>query len=993
MRKYKWNLLVFALLCALSLCSGQLLAQKPVSGIVKDKNSVPLRGVSVFIKGKTNGVVTNDSGRYTITVMPGDNTLVFSATGFKTVETSVEALAEAGVVLNDDYAKLDEVVVVGYGTQKRREVTGAVATIKAENFTAGAIRDVSEAIRGKVAGLNITTGSGNPSDGSEINLRGFASLQGSTAPLILINGIPGGFNTVAPEDIASIDVLKDASAAAIYGTRGANGVILITTKSAGSEVPTTVTYTGYGSVSSFAKKAKFLTADKMRSLKAQGVSMNMTDLGNSVNWLDSISQTGNMHNHNLSLKGGNRRSSYVANVNYNKQNGVFKKTFNEELKVSLDLYHYMFNDRVKLNMNVIRAYQKVSAVNALFAGIGAIDNPYRQAVNHNPTDTVRNADGSWHESTTPMQYYNPLALINETRGETTTDWTRFAGNIGVNILKGWDVNLLLSTHRTSGYGGYYKTWQHYTTTLNNMNGVASLSTSRSKTDNLEFTTTYRKNLGLHQFTLLGGYSYQYYVTDGFGAYNYNFQNDVFSYNNIGAGLAIQDNRASMNSYKNSNKLVGFLGRLNYAFDNRFNLMASLRREGSSKFGANHKWGNFSSVSAGWTISNEAFMKNVRGINLLKLRAGWGVTGIAPSSSYLSLSTYVYSGLYQNGDDLIYTLKPGSNPNPDLRWEKSTELNIGLDFSLLNDRLSGSVDVYDKQTKDLLWEYPVPTPPNFYSTTIANVGKISNKGVEILLNAVPVKTKNFRWNASLTVSHNTNKLLSLSNDLYKIDKDRLDYGAITEPISMNSHRIDVGKSLGNFYGFKAVDVTDDGYWIVEAADGKRKKLETTMYTQDEYKQYLGNGLPKFTGGFSNTFTYKRFDLGVVLTGAFGYKILNGQRMFYENPTIQYNVLESAYDKVFGKAVLKNPQAFVSYYLENGNYVKVDNITFGYSPKLVPNKYIKSLRMYASGSNLGYFTSYKGIDPEIARPDPKTAGIDDRNKYPTIKTFTVGVIATF
>lgn len=977
----------------LPLFGAQLLrAQKTISGTIKDKSSAPVRGVTVLVKGKSNGVISNDSGRYTINVLPADRTLVFSAAGFKTFETGIDTFSKTDIVLADDIAKLDEVVVVGYGTQKRREVTGAVATIKAENFTPGAVRDVSEVIRGKVAGLTITSGSGNPSGTSYVTLRGFASLQGASTPLILINGIPGNFNTVAPEDIASIDVLKDASAAAIYGTRGANGVILITTKSAGNETPTSVTYSGYGSVSKFAKRAKFLTADKMRQLLAEGVTMPMKDNGASTDWLDAISRTGTMHNHNISMKGGNRRSSYVANLNYNKQDGVLKNTFNEEYKVTLDFYHYMFNDKLKINLNLIKGYQKQDAVNGLYGTLD-IDNPYRQANIHNPTDSIKTADGRWFESKTPLQYYNPVAIINETKGDLDNDWTRISGNIGLNIIKGWDANLLLSTHKNAANSGYYETWNHYSTVLNGRNGVASVTTGRSKTDNLEFTTSYKRTLAGHNFTVLAGYSYQYNVNEGSYINNYNFPTDVFTYHNIGYGLALKEGLATIGSNKNDNRLAAFLGRINYAYDNRFNVMASIRREGSSKFGVNNKWGTFPSVSTGWTVSNESFMKDIAAVNLLKLRVGWGVTGIAPGSSYLSLSTYQYGSLFKNGDDLIYTIQPARNPNPNLRWEKSTEFNFGLDFSLLNDRLSGSVDVYNKETKDLLWDYPVPSPPNFYSTTLANVGKMRNKGFEVLLNAVPIKTRDFSWNSSLTFSHNSNKLLSLSNELYQIDQNRLEFGGISEPISMISHRLDVGKSLGNFYGFKTVDITDAGLWVIETEKGERKTLNTDMYNKDEFRQYLGNGLPKYTGGWTNNFSYKAFDLGIVLTGAFSYQILNSQRMFYENPTIPYNVLESAYDKVYGKSRLKFAQSFVSYYIENGDYVKLDNITVGYTARLVQNKYIKSLRVYASGANLAYVTGYKGLDPEIQRSDVKIAGIDDRDKYPSIRTFTLGISATF
>ncbi|MNF73237.1 TonB dependent receptor [compost metagenome] len=482
------------------------------------------------------------------------------------------------------------------------------------------------------------------------------------------------------------------------------------------------------------------------------------------------------------------------------------------------------------------------------------------------------------------------------------------------------------------------------------------------------------------------------MSQGGYAYNYNFPTDAFSYNNLEEGQALLDGKAYMDSYKEDNKLIGFFGRGSYSFDNKYHLLASVRREGSSRFGDNYKWGTFPSVSAGWTISNESFLKDVSVVNNLKLRAGYGETGIIPNSSYMSQTLLNYEGYFYNNGAWVQGLVPASNPNPDLRWEKSQEINLGVDFSLLDHRISGSVDVYHKKTKDMLWDYNVPVPPYLYGVMTANVGKMENKGIEILLNTVPVKIKDFEWDSSMTFSHNENELTSLSNDLYEIEGNYINVGNTGDPISFSTHRLEVGQSIGNFWGLKSVDITDDGKWIIETKDGTRKTLNETLYNDDN-KQYLGNGIPKFNAGWTNTFKYKSFDLGVVLVGAFGFQILNYQRMFYENPTINYNMLDSSQDLVYGKAKLNYSQTYVSYYIEDGDYVKLDNVTFGYNLDVKNLKFLNSARVYASGSNLATFTDYKGIDPEIAGGNGLTAGNDSRDKYPTTRTFTLGINVNF
>ncbi|CAD0003781.1 SusC/RagA family TonB-linked outer membrane protein [Flavobacterium chungangense] len=973
-------LFLFVVFCSFS--------QQKISGKITDVNHLPLPGVSVLEKNTTNAVTSDFDGNFEITTKGNNVILVFSYVGLKRKEVQPDGKT-LNVILESDLNELTEVVVVGYGTQKKERVTSAIATIKEKDFTRGAIRDASDLIRGKVAGLTISNGSGDPAASSNISLRGVSTLQGNAGPLVLINGVPGGMNTVAPNDIASIDILKDASAAAIYGTRGANGVILITTKTVNKDIAPTITYSTFATISNFYNKADFLDATQQRNFRAQGLRIPYKDGGADTNWLDQISGSGFAQNHNLALKGGNVKTNYTVNLNYIDETGVFTNTFNKEYRFSFDVNHSMFNDKLKINLNLLNGTQNMGLSE------GTVAYAYRQAMIRNPSAPIYNSDGTYLEKEdgqTKFQYYNPVGIINETIEDRNNTWQRFTANLTLDLLPGWDVGAQFSKNKNTGLNGYAETKKHYSNTINSRNGVASRNTGTTDTDLVEITSKYHKILDKHEFTVLGGYSYQYIVNQGFSASNSDFPTDAFSYNNLGSGNALTDGLAGMGSYKDDNTLIGFFGRVNYNFNSKYDLLVSIRREGSSKFGANYQWGNFPAVSAGWSINKESFLKDVEIVNALKLRAGYGVTGVIPNDPYMSLTLYNYGDYFYNDGKWVRGLEPVSNPNPDLRWEKTTEVNIGLDFGFFNNRISGSVDVYSKKTSDMLWRYAVPRPPNIYDSTIANVGKMENKGIEILLNTIPVKTDDFLWNSSMTFSHNKNKLTSLSNNLYQIEGDYVNRGNTGDPISFDTHRLEVGQSLGNFWGLKSVDITDDGQWIVELPDGTRKTLDPSMYN-DTNKQYLGNGIPQYYAGWTNTFSYKNFDLSMVLTGAFDFQILNSQRMFYGNSKTDYNMLSSTSDKVYGKAVLNYNPTYVSYYIEQGDYVKVDNITLSYNFDVKPFKFINAMRLYVSGNNLATFTKYKGLDPEIKREDPTSQGMDNRDKYPSITGMTLGLNVTF
>lgn len=966
-----------------------VLQQKAISGKVVDSKGESIIGANIMEKGTSNGTITDFDGNFSLNVS-AKSVLQISYIGYKTQEIPVSQLkAGAVITLKEDTEVMDEVVVIGYGTQRKGDVTSAIASVKAEDFTVGKVGDAADLIKGKVAGLSIAKGSGDPNATSAIRLRGVISVNGSTTPLILIDGVEGDLSTVAPENIEAIDVLKDASAAAIYGTRGANGVILITTKTGKREAHTTASYSGYVSASQFGKKLDFMTAEDVRAGKT-----NFTDKGYDTDWLDAISRTGFTHNHNFNISGGTKQTTYSADFTYRKEDGVIMNTYAEDIRMRFDVSHWMLNDMLKVNLNMVKKWHKNSATNATATDQSNI---YRQAIARNPTAPIYNEDGSYNEDFGVNYYYNPVGMLEERLGNYTYEETRAAGNITFEPIKGWQTNLMLATSRFGAHDKGYNTSDYYGNQLNQWTGYAYHTNSESFQNNLELTSKYDLNVGKHRMNAMVGYSYQYYKYEQNYANNYNFPTDFFQWNNLGIGQALKEGKAGMGSSASENTLIGFFARVSYAYDNRYNLLVSVRREGSSKFGDNNKWGTFPSASLGWTISNEEFMKGITWLNNLKLRAGFGITGVIPNDPYISLTKYAYGSSYYYSDGKwLPGLSVSSNPNPDLRWEKSTEFNVGLDWSVLDNRLGGSIDVYNKKTTDLLFLYTVPTPPNLFNSTLANAGSVRNQGIEVAVNAVPVRTKDFEWKTVVTVSANKNKLLSLSNDMYE-SNSFTDSGGLGEPINISTHRMEEGRALGEFYGLKSVGVSENGLFLIEKPDGEVVEFSNDQLKNDEYRQYLGSGLPKVYLGWTNNLSYKNWDLSMQFTSQLGFKILNEPRAFYENNSIAYNRLKSVEEAPYGGQYTlssSQPQTFVSYYLEDGDFLKLTNLTIGYTfPIKKNNKYIKGVRAYLSGDNLFCITGYSGLDPELSNWYPTSAGIDARDKYPSIRSFTFGLNLTF
>ena len=979
---------LFLLLTLLSF-SLTALAQQKVTGKVKDSSGEPVIGASVVVKGNnTMGTITDFDGNFMLDV-PAKSVLVISYIGYVTQEVPTAGKNSLEIVLKEDTKTLDEVVVIGYGTQRKGDVTSSVASVKADNFVKGAVKDVGQLIQGKVAGLAITNPNGDPTGSTQIRLRGTNTIGGAnTAPLVLIDGIPGELGTVAPEDVESVDVLKDGSAAAIYGTRGTNGVILITTKQAKGVDINQVEYNGYVSTSLIAKKLDMLNADEFRTLYPD------QDHGADTDWIDEISRTPVSHVHNLSLMGGNSKTNYIANLNYASRQGIMKKSDFESFQGRIEVTHRMFDDKLKLKFGLFGKKNQMESTTSGGSFRGWV---YGQATRRNPTDPVRNEDGTWNENVSKFEYENPLALLYEAEGNVKKTQLRYNGNIVYNPIKDLTLSAVFSYIRDNMNRGYGETLNHISALRDGLTGWSSVGAYTKMEKLMELTAQYNKEIGAHKFSVLGGYSYNETDFEELWIDNYGFQDDYFGgWHNIGIGSALKDGKANIGSKKTPTNLIGFFGRATYSFKNRYLLMGALRYEGASQlWGTDNAWGLFPSISVGWRITEEAFMKNQKIFDDLKLRVGYGVTGSQPKDPFLGVAMLKYGSYAFVNGNWVQTIVPASNPNPDLKWEEKKETNIGLDFVSWGGRLSGSIDYYNRDVDGLIYEYGVPTPPNLYNKTMANGGTMRNRGVEVLVTVVPVQNKDFEWSTTGTFSLNSNKLISLSGSIFKSDYDYFNTGTVEYSGQVaDSHRVQVGESIGNFYGFKVVDVDSEGRWIYEDRNGELVNYKDFTHAPED-KHVIGNGLPKWYAGWNNTLRYKNFDLNVTMRGAFGFQIINGGRMNYENVKNSRfeNRLKSVNDLVFGKHTL-SPEVepeFNSYYVEDGDYWKIDNITLGYSFGQV-GKYIKSLRIYGSVLNALTITGYKGIDPEVST-DGLTPGYDTRDRYPSVRSFTFGVNVKF
>lgn len=966
-----------------------------VTGIVTDESNEPLIGVSVLTKGNSSvGTVTDVDGKYSIEVSSPGTVLVFSYLGYETTERMVGHKRTIDVVLKSSSENLDEVVVVGYGTMKKSDLTGSVSKLSSDKFKSGNELSAQQLMQGAFAGVNISQNSGKPGGSTTIRVRGGTSVNASNEPLYVIDGVPidatagasqaniGTYNNdffdqeaanplsmLNPNDIESIDVLKDASATAIYGSRGANGVIMITTKKGKAGVQQ-LNY-GYSiGFSSQAKKLDMLSGDQYRQA-CQDLGVSFNDGGENHNWQEEVMRTAMQQSHYLSFMSGGEYTNYRASLNYSDQDAIMRGSYQENYSGRININHSALDGKLKLalNMNYGETHANQAPLSSTVGSEMGSSMLYEIYV-FNPTLPVRNEDGDFND-VAPYRV-QPFSFEHELIDKRVN--RRFIGNLKAD----WNFYKPFTFEVNLGYTNNSQDRNSYISKSNllgnSTGGRVTVQRLKDYSKLLEMVLKYNQTFGQHTIDAMAGYSYQYFWNEGFTTAAYGFLTDDFKWYNIAAAQTIE----SQTSYAESNKLISFYGRVNYNYAGRYLFTATVRHDGSSRFGADHKWGTFPSFAGSWRISQEKFFKSDV-VSNLKLRASWGLTGNQEIGNYNSISTLgAASWGYIFGGEKKTVVLPQQYANPDLKWESTSQTDIGLDFGLFNNRIRGSIDWYYKKTKDLLLTVAVPSP-SLITTQLANVGAVRNTGLEIELAADLISTKDFSWDATFNFATNSNKLTSLSNSKWSGDE------VLWAPCNgqglsgQYSQLIMVGQPLGTFYGKRFIGLDENGM---------------EMYANDGESEIIGCAQPDFTYGIATTFRYKNWSLALNFRGSYGNDVYNNtaNNFMYLNSLPGRNVLASA---VTSGISPNQAKTYSSQFIEDGSFFRLDNLTIGYDFAL-PALKITNARLYFTAQNLFCLTGYSGLDPEV-NTDTSGNGASvlgvDYLSYPRSRTFLFGINVTF
>ncbi len=948
-------------------------AQKKVSGTVTDaSNGDALIGANVLVKGSGTGTITDIDGTYSLSASEGD-VLVFSYAGYTDQEVVVGASSTVNVSLSAGKL-LDEVVVVGYGTQKSKEVTGSVVSVKREDFNAGNVNSPAQLLQGRVAGLTVSRPGGDPNGGFGIRLRGLSTIGAQTEPLIIVDGVPGAsLSNIDPQDIESFDVLKDGSAAAIYGTRGSSGVILITTKK-GKKGTSNVEYNGYVSNESIAKLPAFLTTEEFKSNGG-------LDAGGATDWYDELSQSKLSQSHNLSMSGGTANTSYRASFNFRDMAGVVLNTGFKQLNGSLSLNQKAMNDKLSLSLNMILTNRDSKF---------GFPEAFRYASIANPTSKVY-LDGGAYNNPSGFDVFNPVSIVNQiNEGEKA--------EILANVTASYEI--VTGLKLTGSYakqksdilnGEYYAKNSVYRQGVAR-NGVARRITEVSDNNLYEATLGYTGEAGKLTYTLLGGISSQDFTFQGQGIEAGGFLLDAFTYNNIGASSEVLKGLASTWSYNNGYALQAQFARLNLNQDNTYFLSASVRREGSDRFGQDNKYGIFPAISAGVDISKLASLNNV---DNLKLRVGYGVTGNLPGTSYLGYSIFSPGAQFYYNGEFVPSYGPTTNANPDLKWETKSEINFGIDYSMFNSRLRGSLDVFQRTTSDLILFTRVPVPPNLAPNTWKNSAGFTTSGIELSVNYDLIKKESFSYSPTLIfTSYRTNLDKYLDNTPQAFITNLGAPGQNITDAGVGLHLLQEGSPIGQIVAPVWNGTLDNGKptFVDQNGDGKIDANDWIV---------VGNGLPDFEMSLNNAFTFGKFDANLFFRGAFGHSMVHENRAFYE---IQPAVLAAnvIHTKYFDPKV--STASYNNTHVEKADFVRLDNASIGYTLNTKGSKYFNKARLFVTGQNLFTITGYTGIDPDVRLSDtgaqdnggrlaavgnPLAPGVDRRSTYYLARTLTFGV----
>ena len=965
-----FSLLIFV------LCCGQVIAQTSVvSGTVSsaDDGSM-LVGVNIVVKNTDTGTTTNENGAFVLEGVSANDVLVLSYIGYETAEVAVSGRAIIEVTLVSTVIAGEDVVVIGYGTQSRRDVTGAISSLKEGSFTKGTNTDLQSLLQARAPGVVITANNGDIGSEPRIRIRGGTSINASNNPIIVIDGVPvnnssalpGGFTTGAgagadgtmdnplgmlnPDDIASIDILKDAASSAIYGARGGNGVILITTKE-GRPGELSLTYSASTSSSSITKKLDLMDAAGFKSY-ASSIGVDIEDGGANTDWQDEILRSAVSTNHNISFSAGTQQTQYRASISYLDQQGILLNSERQRISTRLNVRHTMLDNKLKLGLKVSPSFsnRNNTPYNQRAGYFGGV---FTNVLKFNPTYPVKNADGSYYEyATTTIR--NPVALLNEISdvGENLRVLT--SATAEYELISGLNAKVTLGLDRESYNRNIYE--PNSLPYAASIGGQASVQNTQRKNDHFNTTLNYSNS----SLNVLAGYEFQEFTNSGFGATTKGFVTDAWLYNNMGGAT---DFTTAPYSFKNQNRLVSFFGRVAYSMGGKLNVMATLRREGSSRFGDDNKWGVFPSASVGFRVTDD-----------IKLRVSYGVAGNQEIGNYRSLVTLGSGANAVIGGQLLSGVAANQLANPDLKWETTSDINFGVDFALMDNKITGSVDMYSKTTEDMLVEVNVPQPA-VVTTKLDNVGSVENSGLEFFINSVNMSTKDMSWNTSFNFSTNKNNVVSLGKDVEYIVTGQVGGAGLS---GVQAAIIKPGEAFGTFFGYELSGYDADGQEILSTDGGPL----------GDGRRILGSPHPDYTFGMTNQINFGNIDFSFYIWSVQGNEILNNTRLEYQRPSNPFNninLFSETADDVNNGLGSEAAVALTDKFIEDGSFIRLQNVTIGYTLK---TGQFKNLRFYLSADNLITLTDYSGFDPEVSTISGLAEGIDYTN-YPKAKTISFGI----
>lgn len=946
-----------------------------ITGRVLDDTKEPIIGANIVLKGTSIGAVSDINGNFKIEAPNNQEILQVSYIGYITKEVPLKGRQSVIVTLEMDVQKVSEVIVVGYGSVDKKELTSAVTAVTSKDFLQGAFSSPLSMIDGKISGVNVSNAAAaDPNSSPNIQMRGASSIEAGNTPLIIIDGMPGAdLRSVANQDIESITILKDGSAAAIYGSRAANGVILIQTKK-GKAGKVSISYDGYMDHDWVANQPEILSVDEFLSHERD------IDFGNRVDWYDQLLRKGNLgQSHYLSVSGGGENLTFRASANYKKKNGLDIGSSREEYGVRLG-----FSVKALEGLLEIQGNLSTRVINEEYVDYAV----FQQAVKLNPTHPMMDEkDPSKYSILYGFDTYNPVGSVKDREDGGDRQFSLADFKVKLNILPTLNTEVSLARQSQEYFKRVYVNSNHKESIDNMRSGRATLGQENFTDYTLEWIGNYMAAIDKHTFKVMAGYSYQEFNHRSFSAENANFPSDALSYNNLEAGdWNMAAGRLGVKSLKEKEKTIGFPARLTYNYDDTYYLTASVRYEGNSKFGANHKWGWFPAASAAWRLSNLPAIKDVKVINDLKARLSYGVTGRSGFPKYSALARYEQGGYWLNNGQWMQAWGPTNNPNLDLHWEKQISYNLGVDFALFNSKLSGSLDAYIRQGKEVISNYDAPQPPFMFDQIFTNVASTSSKGVELSVNWEVVNRKDFSYSTNIVASYTKSKLDKFSNGTYQ--KGYMDRYLLPAPGNPGyAQRLQDGVEIGSFYGLKYAGVDKDGNMLVwKNAEVGGETVLANGEASDTDKDYIGHGTPRYSLSWGNTLRYKNFDLSLYFQGRFDYQILNMYQMYYgltAEPGM--NLLKDAYGR---NGHIKSGKVMCDYFLEDGDYFKLDNITLGWTPKL-RTKWISNLRIYGTVKNAFTLTKYSVMDPTSVDVNGLEPGISGLNVYPIARSFTFGI----